>query len=130
MSRTVISLYLPGALCQLVQDPAAAFCGPGMFIRKAIVGARSIARTPATGVCLLDARPGGNECGVHVHVVRQVHQIGQVAVLAEELREGDPLPRRGRVELVRRAENDDHVTAAVRMQRVDCRRRCAAPPSA
>ena len=48
----------------------------------------------------------------------QVDQVREVAVLAEELRERDPLPRRRRVELVRRPEDDHDVAAPVRMQRV------------
>ncbi len=44
--------------------------------------------------------------------------VRQVAVLAEEVRQRDGLAGRSGVGLVRRAEHDDDVAAAVRMQRV------------
>ena len=56
-----------------------------------------------------------DERPVHVDVSRDVDEVGQVAVLTEELR-GATSTRRLRVGLVRRPEDDDHVTAAVRMQ--------------
>jgi hypothetical protein len=50
--------------------------------------------------------------------VRDVDKVRQVAVLAEELAEGDRDARRPSVRLVRRPENDDDVAAPIRMQRV------------
>ena len=48
----------------------------------------------------------------------EVDEVRQVPVLPEELRERDPLAGRGRVDLVRRREDDDDVAGPVRMQRV------------
>ena len=67
-------------------------------MRNAIVGATSIARTFATGPCLRMPGPAAMNVAVHVHVVLEVDEVRQVAVLAEELRERDPLPRRRRVD--------------------------------
>ena len=68
------------------------------------------------GTLLADPRPGRDERAVHVHVVREVDQVREIAVLAEELRERDPLPKGRRVELVRRPQHDDHVARAARME--------------
>jgi hypothetical protein len=50
--------------------------------------------------------------------VGQVDQVREVAVLAEELAEGDPLAGRRRVELVRRPGDDDDVAAPARVERI------------
>jgi hypothetical protein len=50
--------------------------------------------------------------------VGEIDQVRQIAVLAEELRRRDRLARRGRVELVRRPRDHDHVTAAGGVQRI------------
>ena len=55
---------------------------------------------------------------MHVHVVGDVHELRQVAVLAEELTERDSLPRRPGVGLVWRPEDDDDVATPVRMEGV------------
>jgi hypothetical protein len=41
------------------------------------------------GVQLLDAWTGRHKCGVHIHVVGNVDELWQVAMLAEELAERD-----------------------------------------
>ena len=111
-------LQLPRVREEVLRIFPRAFCGPGMPSRKASVGARSMARTPATGLCLRMPGPAAMNVACMLTLSREVDQVGQVAVLAEELRRGDELPRRLRVGLVRRPEDDDHVTAAVRMQRI------------
>ncbi len=59
-----------------------------------------------------------DERRVHVDVVRDVDEIREVAVLAEELGEGDRLSGRAGIRLVGRTQDDDDVTAPVRVQRV------------
>ena len=83
-------------------------------------GRREVDRPHALDVLggRLDVRPRRDERRVHVDVPRDVDEVGQVAVLTEELRRSDELSRRLRVGLVRRPEDDDDVAAAARMERV------------
>jgi hypothetical protein len=70
------------------------------------------------GGLLADPRAGGHERRVHVHVVGDVDQVRQVAVLAEELAVGDRRSDRRRIELVGRPEHDNDVARSVRMEAV------------
>ena len=73
---------------------------------------------PATGACLRMPGPAATNVRVHVHAAREIDCLGQIAMLAEELAERDPLAQGRRVELIRRLEHDDDVAAAAGMERV------------
>ena len=94
----------------------------------ASVGARSTARHAADRPDVVDVRPAGDERGVHVDVVLEVDVVGQVAVLAEELRRRDQRADRVAVELVRHLGHHDDVAGAGRVERVAARRRRPAGP--
>ena len=70
------------------------------------------------GSLLANAGARRDERRMHVHACRQVDEVRQVAVLAEELAEGDALAGRGRVELVGRPEDDGDVAASAGMERI------------
>ena len=111
-----------------------AFVGPSISIRNAIVGATStphavdfataVTATAAVIVVMVAVTstpdPGSrrDERPVHVHVAREVDEVREVTVLAEELRERNPLTWSGRVELVGRPQHDDHVAAPRGVERV------------
>ncbi len=92
--------------------------GWGCPCRNASVGATSIARMPATGSCLRMPGPAATNVACMLTLCARSTRFGQVAVLAEELRERDPLAGRRRVVLVRRAENHRHVARAARVQSI------------
>ena len=66
----------------------------------------------------VDRVAAGEERRPHVGVAGEVLDVGHVAVLAEERREGDERARRGRVELVRRRREDDEIAGPGRVGHV------------
>src|SRR6266536_3573887 len=111
-------LELPGLRQELVEDPASGVPRTGdaeqeRQRRGDVDGAHARQR-----VLVAHAWARREEGAVHVDVVGQVDQVRQIAVLAEELRRRDRLAGCGRVELVWRPRDHDHVPAARGVQRV------------
>ena len=80
--------------------------------RGEVDAAHVVDRSPVDGIA------AGQERGPHVGVAVEVLDVGHVAVLAEERREGDERARRGGVELVRRRREHDEVAGAGRVRHV------------
>ena len=103
------------SLEQLEQDPALGGLRGGDAHQEGQGGRDVDGLDAAHRPAVADPGPGGHEGAVHVEVPVDVDHLRPVAVLAEELRGRDGHARGGRVELVGRPGDHDHVARAGRV---------------
>src|SRR6266508_571545 len=109
---------LRGVCCEIVENTTARILRTRYTHQESQSGREVNGAYRRNRILMNNSWTSSDKCRVHIDVVSKIDKIGQITVLTKELREGDPLTRSCRIELVGRTQNNYNITTTIGMQRI------------